>query len=31
LRNQRPGDQIELTLLRGGSSVRAVAVLAERP
>jgi PDZ domain-containing protein/peptidase M28-like protein len=31
LRSHRPGDQIELTLLRGGSSVRAVAVLAERP
>jgi Zn-dependent M28 family amino/carboxypeptidase len=31
LRSQRPGDQVELTLLRDGSSVRAVAVLAERP
>ncbi|HWN81744.1 MAG TPA: M20/M25/M40 family metallo-hydrolase, partial [Candidatus Udaeobacter sp.] len=31
LRSQRPGDEVELTLIRGGSSVRAVAVLAERP
>ena len=31
LRSQRPGDQVELTLIRGGTPVRAVAVLTERP
>jgi hypothetical protein len=31
LRSQRPGDSIQLTLLRQGAAVRAVAVLGERP